>query len=566
MSSSAQWFDISNDGWRRMNVGRPPYELIKELIQNVLDEDFKTASLNYNMIDDDFVVSVEDDVENGIINSALITTVFLTGKEESHLKRGRKGRGLKEFLSVCYKATVETVGKTINFCKDGKRIEYTNNRSCGTKLTAYIKEEGWDKKAIREINKYVKNVILYNGNEFKVNGKCIEKRPPMTSSAVTLTTQVIEGGVQRDVEMATTIDIYERNKANKGLLFEMGIPVVQVDIPFDVDVHQRIPMNDNRNDVDSRYIDRLKVAVIGQILPLLTKRDLLGWALSGNDYIWHISHTMRCDITRKIVGDLNKTVLSSNKRYDDKAKQKGKEVFDTAGMNYRVKELMTPIVGTAEAVIKRIEQNTDPVSVILTEEERHFCKVHTEIAKKGLKKSIQFTVVEKKADTEGNWTEAFHSGHTISYNRLAVGNVRGISKTFFSDPFSEQAIDLLIHEAAHEKCSIHTDKRYVDTCTKYGAKIAVFFLKSMAVKWKPVQAVKRTLRADGKTVKDALKIALQGYTIDPYRTLKEIYAAMGANTSGEKAGIRGILNRDCLDEGSTFERNPEGGKYRLRVA
>jgi hypothetical protein len=565
MSSSAQWFDISNDGWRRMNAGRPPYELIKELIQNVLDEDFKTASLNYKMIDDDFVVSVEDDVENGIINSALITTVFLTGKEESHLKRGRKGRGLKEFLSVCYKATVETVGKTINFCKDGKRIEYTNNRSCGTKLTAYIKGEGWDKKAIREINKYVKNVILYNGNEFKVNGKCIEKRSPMTAANATLTTQIIEGGIQRDVHKETVVDIYERNKGSKGLLFEMGIPVVYTDIPFDIDIHQRIPMNDNRNDVDSRYIDTLKIVVVKQISAVLTKRDLLGWALSGNDCIWNLPHSVRTDLTYIIMGGSSNTVLSSNKRYDDKAKQKGKEVFDTAGMNYRVREMMGRVVGTSEAVIKRIEQNTDPVNVILTEEERHFCKVHTEIAKKGLKKSIEFTVVEKDADTEGNWTEAFHSGHTISYNRLVVGNVRGISKTFFSDPFSEQAIDLLIHEAAHEKCDIHADKRYVDTCTKYGAKIAVFFLKSMAVK-KPVQAVKRTPRVDGKTVKDALKIALQGYTIDPYRTLKEIYAAMGANTLGEKAGIRGILNRDCLDEGSTFERNSEGGKYRLRVA
>ena len=324
-------------------------------------------------------------------------------------------------------------------------------------------------------------------------------------------------------------------------------------------------MNDNRNDVDNRYIDRLKVAVIERIFPMLTKKDLLGWALSGNDLIWHIPHDIRCKITQKIVGDLNRTVLSSNKRYDDRAKQKGKEVFDTAGMNSRVKELMIPIVGTSEAVIKDIERNTDPVSVILTDEEIHFCQVHKEISKKGLKKSIEFTVVEKKADTEGNWIEAFHSGHTISYNRLAVGHVRGMGKTFFGDPFSEQAIDLLIHEAAHEKADIHTDKRFVDTCTRYGAKIAVFFLKSMAVK-KPVQAVKRTPCADGMTVKDALKVALDVFGTDSYRTLKDIYARMGASTTGEKAGIRGILNLDCKKDNGLFERNSEGGSYRLRVA
>ena len=34
------WFEIDNNGWKRMNAGRPPYELVKELIQNVLDENF----------------------------------------------------------------------------------------------------------------------------------------------------------------------------------------------------------------------------------------------------------------------------------------------------------------------------------------------------------------------------------------------------------------------------------------------------------------------------------------------------------------------------------------------
>jgi len=222
-------------------------------------------------------------------------------------------------------------------------------------------------------------------------------------------------------------------------------------------------------------------------------------------------------------------------------------------------------VKTSEGLIKEIEKNTDPVKVVLTEEEQTFCNAHNEIAKKALRLKIQFTVVEKDADTEGTWTEAFHLGNTISYNRLAVGHSKGMSKTFFSNPYSEQAMDLLIHESAHEKCGVHRERKYVDACTKFGAKIAVFFLKNMAVK-KPVQAVKRTPRVDGMTVKDALKVALQGYTSDPYRTLKEIYAAMGASTTGEKAGIRGILNLDCKKDNGLFERNPDGGSYRLRVA
>ena len=557
MSSSGQWFDISNDGWRRMNAGRPPYELIKELIQNILDEDFNKAYLNYGMQGEDFVVTVEDDVENGIIDSALITTVFLTGKEESHLKRGRKGRGLKEFLSVCYKATVETVGKTINFCENGNRVESVNNRNCGTRLIAYIREDGWNKKAIKAIDQYVHNIILYNGNEFLVNGKPILKRIPEKTIKALLLTQIIDDGIQKDVSFETTIDVYTRNKNNKGLLFEMGIPVVETDIPFNIDIHQRIPMNDNRNDVSSDYINKLKIKVVPEILSLLNKKDLLGWALNVSSYIWDFPFSIREDIVKKIIGENNlfHIVLSSKKIYDDKARQKGKEVFNISGMSHDIRSLLGNVISTSEYAIKDMERNSKPITVEFTEEEKSFCNIHREIVKKAVGIDVDFTVIEKEKDTEGNWTRAFHIEHRISYNRLAI------KKTFFNNAYSEEAIDLLIHELAHEKEKNHSEKKYINAVTKFGAKIAVYFMRKSVDK-KPVKSIKRV---NGFTVKDSLKKVLEVQGMN-YMSLSDIYAGMGAVTVGEKAGIRGVLNRECMQGDGIFERSPQSGSYRLRIA
>lgn len=46
--------------------------------------------------------------------------------------------------------------------------------------------------------------------------------------------------------------------------------------------------------------------------------------------------------------------------------------------------------------------------------------------------------------------------------------------------------------------------------------------------------------------------------------LKDIYEGCGADTAIKKAGVRGILNRDCLEDFSLFERGENRSGYRLR--
>lgn len=52
-----------------------------------------------------------------------------------------------------------------------------------------------------------------------------------------------------------------------------------------------------------------------------------------------------------------------------------------------------------------------------------------------------------------------------------------------------------------------------------------------------------------------------------FRPLRTIYGKVGAKTAIQKAGVRGVLNKDHKDHGlsSTFERNSENrGEYRIR--
>lgn len=543
---SKNWFDISNEGWRRMNAGRPPHELVKELIQNVLDENFDTAYINFGMKNGEFYLTIEDDVNGGIANSSLITTVFLTGKEESHLKRGRKGRGLKEFLSVCYEAEVETVGKTILFLENGSREEKENNRTIGTKISCKIREEKWNEESVKEIEDYLRMIILYTDGILNINGKKLAKRTPICFFESELKTHIVNDGIQQEVRKNTIVSMYPKAlKKGKGWIYEMGIPVAETEIPYDIDIHQRIPMNDNRNEINEYYLKDIKEAILINQVDRLTKKDLIDWA-TNNISTYGLPNSIKAKIVAKITNeDPENLIMKSKSKFDDKAKQRGKKLVDVAGMNYSLRYIFEGILNYSECFIERLERETKPVICDPTEEEKLFIEEHKRIIK-GIGLDVEFRIVEKERDTSGFIAEAFYTnenGHVISYNRLAMENI-------FSNPYSIRAIDTLIHELGHTEEAEHDKMEYVNALTKFGAKIAIYLMKG-SNKVSPVK------KESGKTVMESVKEVLSEGI---YLSLEEIYSKLNAQTIGEKAGIRGVLNRNCP---KVFERHPDGGKYKI---
>ncbi|MCK9442228.1 MAG: ATP-binding protein [Methanothrix sp.] len=547
----SSWFDIDNAGWKRMNAGRPAYELVKELIQNVLDEDFNTVNIDYNYHNGVFNLSIEDDIQGGIANSSLITTVFMTGKEDSCTKRGRKGRGLKEFLSVCKSAIVETVGKTVEFCDNGTRFESTNNRTIGTKISCIIVEEKWNSIAVSEINKFLSRIIVYKGLIF-VNGKIIENKSKiMDIDRCYLNTQVIENGIQKDINKDTTITIY--NKISKdGWIYEMGIPVCTTDIPYDIDVHQRIPLNDNRNEVNIYYLKRVKEYIVAKMVNFLTKKDILGWASDGI-CCYNFSNSDSCKIVSLMLDekDINETLIKgSNRHINDKARQKGFSLFDIKNLSGNLQTIFEKTLKTSDELIQTIEDNCKPIDVEPTIVELGFICEHKKLVKNALNKDIEFKIMEKGADlvTGKNTlaTYSFENGFSvIRYNRLAI------KSKIFEMPYCSEALDTLIHELGHIDSSEH-EHDFINAVTKYSGRIVSYlYYKNMGIK---KEEKKNSLKDD---IKDVLKQS--GFN---YLSLPEIYSKLGISTINEKAGIRGILNRECSNNG-IFVRHYDGAKYRL---
>jgi hypothetical protein len=119
------WLSVSTEGFAAMNAGREPAHLVKELVQNALDA-IGDRGGRIVLTARDLPGGVEiicQDNGCGMNNLADIRTVFHTSKTDSHLQRGRMGRGFKEMLCLATGASVTSGSRRIEFCfEQGRRV------------------------------------------------------------------------------------------------------------------------------------------------------------------------------------------------------------------------------------------------------------------------------------------------------------------------------------------------------------------------------------------------------------------------------------------------------------
>ena len=108
-----------------------------------------------------------------------------------------------------------------------------------------------------------------------VNSQAVHDRDPVVTRECTLATvlQSERGEPMRNTRRKTTIDILERVDEGHGWLYEMGIPIQQTEIAYDVDVQQKVPMPPNRDTVNFTYLQDISAEVLNATHHLLEGDD-----------------------------------------------------------------------------------------------------------------------------------------------------------------------------------------------------------------------------------------------------------------------------------------------------
>ena len=251
-------FAVSADGLRELNANRPPWSLVKELIQNSWDEapeatrcDVTIRPLGKGRTE----IAVEDDGPGFAEISHAWTLMANTPKRGDPTKRGRFNLGEKEILSLALCATIETARRSVTFPAEGGRTTTRNKRRRGTLVTLTMP---WSKQQAEDLR-----VQLFRFRptdcRLTIDGREVPHRTPLASRETQLRTIIQHGPGQpvTDTRRNTTIDILERVEADAAWIYEMGIPIQATTLAFDVDVHQKVPMPPNRDTVSAGYLQAI---------------------------------------------------------------------------------------------------------------------------------------------------------------------------------------------------------------------------------------------------------------------------------------------------------------------
>jgi hypothetical protein len=251
---------------------------------------------------------------------------------------------------------------------------------------------------------------------------------------------------------------------SKAYLYEMGIPVVETDCQFDIDVQQKVPLSIDRDSVPYSYITILYAEVLNAVYSEIEEDE--------SSQVW-IREAMA---HKRINPETVKAIVE--KRYGDKVVLANpfdlRSVDEAIAAGYRVisaKELSKEEranIREAEAIKSSSElfRHNYTLSERVEPDENmlKFAELAKKIAKRCLKVNLQVVF--------GSW-----DGVLAQYgNRTLTLNVKALGKSFFKPPVSVRTIDLIIHEISHENGQ-HTETSYQETITRIAGELVMIALK-----------------------------------------------------------------------------------------
>ncbi|QRK12969.1 ATP-binding protein [Archangium violaceum] len=450
----AEWFELSEEGWRRSNRARPLGQLVREALQNAFDQN--ASRVRVRLAEDE--VRIEDDAPAGLARDEFAFTVFLGEKDTPPTWRGRKGRGLKEMIAASDHAEVETVGRTLVFDHTGRHVK-PNTRLVGTCLRLFRRTSVSERE---EAVGLLRLTIPPPGVELIINGRTV--RTPRVKESLedcVLETVELHRGVERYVERATRVDLYHPRPGETPHLFELGLPVEPHHLPWHVDVQQRIPLAAERDAARDAYKRTLAAILLESLAPELNRQELSGaWVTEV------LSHfTLSEDALEAYVAKVlpPRAVLSVDARTDDRARQLGAKVVDLRGMPFTALEQLETIVESADAYVERMEGPPRDVLVTPGPRAERFVGMVRCLSRELIGREVRVEFFERKVRDPSAHVDAEYDRE----RRVLRVNMRG--QVRLDDPLAPQTLGIVLHELAHEAGDEH-DFAFIDKLESFAGR------------------------------------------------------------------------------------------------
>lgn len=446
-ASQQRWFEVADDGWRRLSGSRPLGRLLLEAIQNAFDERARWVSVSL----DPARVVVEDDAVEGIGDERLVYTIFLSDKPDDPTRRGRMGRGLKELIAGMDRATVETVGTTVEFSETGRQSR-ANERERGTLLEL---ERAFSDEELEEARRMLRLCIPPKGTNLRVDGRLVRRpRTVLTLSSCHLETVIVADGVERAAIGSTVLSVYTPRRGEQPHLLEMGLPVEAWNLPWHVDVAQRVPLGEGRDSVPDRYKLAVKAVLFeAMIHSYLDRNDLrsdwvheviAGWPLSPALLDAYVSRLFP-----------RGSVLGGTRRADDRARQLGAHIVEASAISHGAYVALSRVLETSDDYVRRRSSEFGGEEVEPDETQRRFADAVRWLARAVAGRVIRVRFFSRDPSDAGLLEDAVTDVDTKELAFNVCGPLR------FDDILDPTTLGVVLHEIAHLETPEH-DHRFID--------------------------------------------------------------------------------------------------------
>ena len=470
-----QWFSVDKAGLGRQAEEQGKGRLVGELIQNALDEPGVTQiAVNLAMVPGQALaeLTVEDDSQEGFKDLSHAYTLFAaSNKRGNPEQRGQFNLGEKLVLAVCTRASICTTKGTIVFDPDQGRIEKPDEkRDRGSIFQGRIKMTAAE---YTQVCDYIRSLLLPEGIAVTFNGDTVLPRKPIHTFQASLETQIADSkGVMRPTTRKAVVTLYDPLPGEVPALYEMGLPIVDTSDKWHVNVHQKVPLNKDRNNVRPAFLKAVRTLVLNEMLNSLTEDD------ANADWVRQASSDSNCseEAIKKV---LKLRFGDKFAAFDPNDKEAGKRFVSEGGVLV-YGPMLSPQewkkakeAGAIQSAGKLCpspkpyskEKDSKEVTIIAPDKWTVGMKAIADYAVFLGKELMQVPVTVTFVNTTNAFLACYAAGGDLHFNIFRLGHA------WFENGINEEVDKLLIHEYGHEYSGDHLSEEHHEALCLLGAKL-----------------------------------------------------------------------------------------------
>lgn len=268
-----QWFAVDRKGLAKLLERKGKEFILFELVQNAWDEQTTTVSVTLERIAGTrhARLTVKDDNPEGFRDLTHAFTLFAESEKRYNEKlRGRFNLGEKLVLALCDEASISSTTGTIVFDADGRHARRTKT-DCGSVFEGTLR---LTQEEIERCGEAMRSLIAPPNVRTFYNGDQLRTREPVRIVEATLPTEIADAeGHLKAAQRKTCIELYEPLPGETPMLYELGIPVVETGDRWHLNVHQKVPLNFDRDNVPPSYLSKVRALAVETMCASLTSED-----------------------------------------------------------------------------------------------------------------------------------------------------------------------------------------------------------------------------------------------------------------------------------------------------